>query len=202
MLEGLLGKKLGMTQIFDKGGSVVPVTIVEAGPCYVTSKNDDKNVVQVGFGRSKKLSKPKTGHLKKASIELPLSRLKEFKTADASKLTLGQEIKADIFKEGDLVNVSGLSIGKGFAGTVKRHHFRRSPMSHGSKSHRIPGSIGAGTTPGRVYKGKKLGGRMGGENVTVKNLKIVSVDAANNLVFLRGAVPGVEGSALIIRKGK
>lgn len=203
MLNGLLGKKLGMTQIYDEKGLVVPVTIVEAGPCYITSMKENSDVVQVGYCETKKTSKPAAGHLKKAGIAKALKHLKEFKAEKPGEIKLGQEIKADVFKQGGLVNVAGMSIGKGFAGTVKRYHFRRSPMSHGSKSHRIPGSIGAGTTPGRVYKGKKMAGRMGGERVTAKNLMIVKVLPEKNQLFLRGAVPGVEGGLLTItKKGK
>jgi len=202
MLNGLLGKKLGMTQIFDKAGLVVPVTVIEAGPCYVISKNDETGAVKVGFGKVKKAAKPVMGMLKKAGIEAALGFFQEFRSDKKDEIKQGQQIKADIFKEGELVSVRGKSIGKGFAGTVKRHHFRRSPMSHGSKSHRIPGSIGAGTTPGRVYKGKRMAGRLGNEFVTVKNLKVVHVDAEKNVIYLRGAVPGTEGGLLLIKRGK
>ncbi|MFA5104140.1 MAG: 50S ribosomal protein L3 [Candidatus Margulisiibacteriota bacterium] len=202
MLEGIIGKKVGMTQVYDKSGSVVPVTVIEAGPCFVVAKNKDSKKVQLAFGKAKKISKSVSGQLKKSGIEEKLKVLKEFKCEDFDAVQPGQQVKVDIFKEGTKVAVTGTSIGKGFAGTVKRHHFRRSPMSHGSKSHRIPGSIGAGTTPGRVYKGKRLAGRMGGEQVTVKNLSVVRVDAEKNLLLLQGAVPGSNGGYIIIRKGK
>ncbi len=202
MLEGIIGKKIGMTQVYDKSGAVVPVTVIEAGPCFVVAKNKDSKKVQVGYGKAKKSSKSLSGHFKKAGVDENLKVLKEFSCDDLDGIQLGQQIKVDIFKEGSKVSVTGTSIGKGFAGTVKRHHFRRSPMSHGSKSHRIPGSIGAGTTPGRVYKGKRLAGRMGGEQVTVKNLSVVRIDPEKNLVLLRGAVPGFKGGYIIIRKGK
>ncbi len=202
MLEGLIGKKIGMTQIYDKSGAVIPVTAVEVGPCFVVSKNNDSKKVQLGYGKAKKINKPLSGILKKAGIEENLKIFKEFKCDDFDAIQLGQVFKADIFKEGIKVSATGISIGKGFAGTVKRHHFRRSPMSHGSKSHRIPGSIGAGTTPGRVYKGKRLAGRMGGEQVTVKNLTVVKVEPEKNLLLLKGAVPGYRGSYIILRKGK
>lgn len=202
MLKGLLGRKLGMTQIFDKSGYVVPVTVIEAGPCYVVQKNEDSGCVQVGYKKTAKAKKPVLGRLKKAGITEGLRHFQEFEQAGKEEIAPGQEIKVDIFKEGEKVAVSGVSIGKGFAGTVKRHHFRRSPMSHGSKSHRIPGSIGAGTTPGRVYKGKRMAGRLGGKNVTVKNLTVVQIDPEKNLLFLKGAVPGVEEGLLEIRKVK
>lgn len=202
MLEGIIGKKVGMTQVYDKSGAVVPVTVVEAGPCFVVAKNKDSKKVQLGFGKAKKTTRSAAGHLKKAGIEDKLKVLKEFGCVDFEAIQPGQQIKADIFKEGAKVSVTGTSIGKGFAGTVKRHHFGRGPMSHGSKSHRLVGSIGAGTTPGRVYKGKKLAGRMGGEQVTVKNLSVVRVDAEKNLILLEGAVPGFNGAYITIRKGK
>lgn len=202
MVEGIIGKKVGMTQIYDKSGIVVPVTVIEAGPCFVIAKNADSKKVQIGYGKSKNTTKSVKGHIKKAGAQEDLKVLKEFACKDMEAVQLGQEIKVDIFKEGSTVSVTGTSIGKGFAGTVKRHHFRRSPMSHGSKSHRIPGSIGAGTTPGRVYKGKRLAGRMGNEQVTVKNLKVVQVNTDKNTLLLRGAVPGASGAYIIIRKGK
>ncbi len=202
MLDGLLGTKKGMTQVYDKAGAVVPVTVVEAGPCVVLKKSDLNSTVQLGYGSVKKATKPMAGQFKKAGVEKALKHLKEFKADKLDGIELGQEIKADLFKAGEKVSVTGSSIGKGFAGTVKRHHFRRSPMSHGSKSHRIPGSIGAGTTPGRVYKGKRMAGRMGGERITVKNLKVVQVIPDKNLILIGGAVPGVEGGLLILRKAK
>lgn len=188
--------------MFDETGNVVPVTVIEAGPCVVTQvktvESDGYPAIQIGFGKAKKLSKPSQGHLK----ELNARYLREFRIEKPEEFKVGQEIKAEIFKPGDVVAVSGISIGKGFAGTVKRYHYARGPMSHGSKSHRIPGSIGGGTTPGRVYKGKGMPGRMGGARVTVKSRKVVSVDAEKNIILLSGAVPGKKGNLLEIRKTK
>lgn len=199
-MAGLLGKKIGMTQVFDKTGNIAAVTAVEAGPCIVIKKIDKDNSLQLGWGISKKINKPKSGHLKKAGIETAIKNICQFKVSNMSDYSEGQEIKADIFKVGEKVSVTGTSIGKGFAGTVKRHHFRRSPMSHGSKSHRIPGSIGAGTTPGRVVKGKRMAGRMGGEQVTVKNLEIFDIN--QNVLLLKGAVPGPSNGLISIKKIK
>ncbi len=190
----LLGKKLGMTQVYSEKGDVVPVTVVEAGPCYVTQVNEKS--IQIGFGAAKKVNKPMAGHLK----ELKVKYLKEFKVGNAADYKVGQELKADLFKAGDKLKVAGTSIGKGTAGTVKRHHFHRGPMSHGSKSHRIPGSIGAGTTPGRVEKGTRMSGRMGNERVTVKGLKVVRVENEKNLILISGAVPGPGNNLLEIYK--
>ena len=198
-MNALLGKKIGMTQVFDDAGDVVSVTVIEAGPCVVTQQKtvekDGYNAIQVGFGKGKKLNKPQQGHLK----ELKAKHLREFRVDKPDTFKVGQEIKVEIFKPGEFVAVSGISIGKGFAGTVKRFHHRRGPMTHGSKSHRIPGSIGAGTTPGRVFKGRGMPGRMGAELVTVYNLKVVSVDGKKNLLLLAGAVPGKPGNILVIR---
>jgi len=200
-VNSLLGKKVGMTQVFDETGNVVGVTVIEAGPCIVTQlkskEKDGYNAIQVGFGKTKKLTKPKKGHLK----ELNAAFLREFIVEKPEEFTVGQEIRAEIFKAGDLVSVSGTSIGKGFAGTVKRHHHSRGLMTHGSKSHRIQGSIGAGTTPGRVFKGLRMSGRLGGGQTTVKNLRVVEVRAKTNLVLLEGAVPGKAENLLVIRKG-
>jgi large subunit ribosomal protein L3 len=199
-MNDLLGKKIGMTQLFDAAGNVVPVTVIEAGPCVVTQlktvEKDGYAALQVGFGQARKLGKPLKGHLK----ELNARYLREFRVDKPADYKVGQEIKVEIFKPGDTVSVSGVSIGKGFAGTVKKYHFARGPMTHGSKSHRIPGSIGGGTTPGRVYKGRKMPGRMGAVKVTVKNLKVVSVDAAKNLVMIAGGVPGKQGNLIMIKK--
>lgn len=201
-MANLLGKKIGMTQVFDESGNVISVTAIEAGPCVVTqlktTEKDGYSAIQVGFGKTKKLNKPLKGHLK----ELNARYLREFRIEKPEEFKVGQEIKAEIFKPGDVVAVSGTSIGKGFAGTVKRHHYARGPMSHGSKSHRIPGSIGGGTTPGRVYKGKGMPGRMGGARVTAKSFKVVSIDAEKNIILLSGGVPGKKGNLLEIRKIK
>lgn len=204
MSLGLLGRKLGMTQIFDENGVVIPVTIVEAGPNVVTqvktAEKEGYTAVQVGFGdaKAKHLAKGEQGHLAKNNVKL-VRHLKEFRLADVSGYTVGQEIKADIFNAGDVIDVTGQSIGKGFAGMIKRHHAGRGFMSHGSKHHRHPGSIGAGTTPSRVYKGAKMPGNMGNEQVTVKKLTVVRVDAENNLLLIKGAIPGVEGGVVTVR---
>ena len=199
-MKFLLAKKLGMSQVFDEKSNAIPVTVVEAGPCYVTQiRNKDKEgyeSVQVGFGKTKKVNKPRTGHLEKIKMT-DVKWLREFKAADEYKL--GQEIKVDIFKQGDIVKVSGISKGKGFAGVVKRHGFRGAPASHGTKHNlRAPGSIGS-TFPERVMKGKKMAGRMGSNRVSIKNLEIVSVDVENNIIAIKGAVPGIKGSLLEIR---
>ncbi len=199
-MNGLLGTKKGMTQIFDEAGNVVPVTVIEAGPCVVTQvktrEKDGYNAVQVGYGTAKKLNKPLQGHLK----DLKARCLHEFKVEKPEEFKVGQEIKVEIFKPGEYVSVSGISIGKGFAGTVKRYHHARGPMTHGSKSHRIPGSIGAGTTPGRVYKGRGMPGHMGNQMVSVKNLKVVQVSAEKNIILLKGAIPGKQGNIIEIKK--
>jgi large subunit ribosomal protein L3 len=186
----LLGNKIGMTQIYNEKGDLIPVTVIEAGPCFVTQIKESS--IQLGFGSAKKLNKPKAGHLK----ELKLKHLKEFKVKNPADYKVGQEIKVDMFKPGDAIAVSGTSIGKGTMGTVRRHHFHRGPMSHGSKSHRLPGSIGAGTTPGRVEKGTKMSGRMGNVRVTQKGKKVIRVDLEKNLLLVSGSVPG-PGSNLV-----
>ena len=190
-----------MTQVFDETGNMVPVTVIEAGPCVVTQvktvESDGYSAVQVGFGRrTKKLSKPAQGHLKQANVR----DLQEFRVEKPEEYKVGQEIKVDVFSAGDWVAVSGVSIGKGFAGTVKRYHHGRGPMTHGSKSHRIPGSIGAGTTPGRVYKGRKMPGRMGAVMATVENISVARVDKEKNLLLVCGSVPGKAGNVVTIRK--
>ncbi|KKT26662.1 MAG: 50S ribosomal protein L3 [Parcubacteria group bacterium GW2011_GWA2_43_9b] len=206
-MKFILGKKIEMSQVFDKDGLVIPVTLVQAGPCFVTQKKtadkDGYNAVQIGFGemKEKKVNKAKKGHLKKCQMTNDkcqnLKFLREYRVAN-SELELGSEIKADIFQEGDLVKVAGISKGKGFAGVVKRHHFGGGPATHGQKhSLRAPGSIGA-TFPERVPKGRRMGGRMGGERSTVRGLKIVKVDAANNILAILGAVPGIRGGLLEI----
>ena len=196
----LIGKKVGMTQLFDDTGNMVPVTVVEAGPCVVvqvkTQDNDGYGAIQVGFGKKKtnKISKPLKGHLK----ELNASILKEIRVEKPEEFKVGQEIKVDIFKSGDFVAISGKGIGKGFAGNIKRHHHHRGLMSHGSKSHRITGSIGAGTTPGKVYKGKAMPGKMGNKKVTVQGLKVFKIDLEKNLILVRGSVPGKSGNIVMI----
>lgn len=199
-MNGLLGRKIGMTQIFDETGKMVPVTVIEAGPCFVTQiktvAKDGYNAIQVSFGKAKKINKPLKGHLKEVNAKY----LREFKVDKPEEYSVGQEIKVDIFKPGDELAISGCSIGKGFQGTVKRYHHGRGPMTHGSKSHRIPGSIGAGTTPGRVFKGRGMPGRMGGVKVTGKNIQVVVVEQEKNIVMIKGAVPGKKGNLLLIKK--
>ena len=201
---GILGNKIGMTQIVDELGNLVPVTILRAGPCTVTkiktAETDGYNAVQLGYAQvsSKILNKPQIGHLEKVGVPL-LRYLHEYKVSDTNELTLGQNLGVDIFEAGNLVDVTGKSIGKGFAGLQKRHNFGRGPMTHGSKNHRAPGSIGAGTTPGRVYPGKKMAGQLGAKQVTIKKLKVLIVDAENNLIILKGAVPGKPGNLISIQ---
>ena len=200
---GILGNKIGMTQIVDELGNLVPVTILRAGPCTVTqiktAETDGYNAVQLGYAQvsSKILNKPQIGHLEKVRVPL-LRYLHEYKVSDTNELTLGQNLGVDIFEAGNLVDVTGKSIGKGFAGLQKRHNFGRGPMTHGSKNHRAPGSIGAGTTPGRVYPGKKMAGQLGAKQVTIKKLKVLIVDAENNLIIVKGAVPGKPGNLISI----
>ena len=201
---GILGNKIGMTQIVDELGNLVPVTILRAGPCTVTqiktAETDGYNAVQLGYAQvsSKILNKPQIGHLEKVGVPL-LRYLHEYKVSDTNELTLGQNLGVDIFEAGNLVDVTGKSIGKGFAGLQKRHNFGRGPMTHGSKNHRAPGSIGAGTTPGRVYPGKKMAGQLGTKQVTIKKLKVLIVDAENNLIIVKGAVPGKPGNLISIQ---
>ncbi|BAY07288.1 50S ribosomal protein L3 [Calothrix sp. NIES-2098] len=207
MSVGILGTKLGMTQIFDDAGVAIPVTVVQAGPCTVTQvktkQTDGYAAIQVGFGevKPKALNKPLLGHLAKSSAPA-LRHLNEYRTDTASDYALGQEIKADIFSAGQIVDVIGTSIGRGFAGNQKRNNFGRGPMSHGSKNHRAPGSIGAGTTPGRVYPGKRMAGRLGGSRVTIRKLTVVRVDAERNLLLIKGAIPGKPGALVNIVPAK
>jgi len=196
-----------MTQIFDEAGVAIPVTVVQVGPCVVTQvkskQTDGYAAIQVGYGevKPKALNRPLLGHLAKSSAPA-LRHLKEYHTDSSSDYALGQEIKADIFSAGELVDVIGTSIGRGFAGNQKRNNFGRGPMSHGSKNHRAPGSIGAGTTPGRVYPGKRMAGRLGGTRVTIRKLTVIRVDAERNLLLIKGAVPGKPGSLLSIVPAK
>ncbi|BAY97687.1 ribosomal protein L3 [Tolypothrix tenuis PCC 7101] len=207
MSVGILGTKLGMTQIFDDAGVAIPVTVVQAGPCTVTqvktNQTDGYAAIQVGFRevKPKALNKPLLGHLAKSSAPA-LRHLNEYRTDTASDYALGQEIKADIFSAGQIVDVIGTSIGRGFAGNQKRNNFGRGPMSHGSKNHRAPGSIGAGTTPGRVYPGKRMAGRLGGSRVTIRKLTVVRVDAERNLLLIKGAIPGKPGALVSIVPAK
>jgi large subunit ribosomal protein L3 len=201
---GILGTKVGMTQIFDKEtGKAIPVTVIQAGPCTVTQiktkQTDGYFSIQLGYDEvlPKRLTKPELGHLEKAGAK-PLRHLQEFLVDTTDAWTIGQEIKPDIFAVGQLVDVCGNSIGRGFAGWQKRHNFARGPMTHGSKNHREPGSTGAGTTPGRVYPGKKMAGRLGGKRVTIGKLAVVQIDAERNLLLVAGSVPGKPGTLLRI----
>jgi large subunit ribosomal protein L3 len=196
---GILGTKLGMTQVFDETGKAIPVTVIQAGPCTVTqiktAQTDGYSAVQVGYGEvsQKALNKPEIGHLAKSGAP-PVRHLREYRLEDPSQFELGQQIKVDAFSPGQVVDVIGTSIGRGFAGYQKRHNFRRGPMAHGSKNHRAPGSTGAGTTPGRVYPGKKMAGRLGGTRVTIRKLTVFRVDSDRNLLLIKGAVPGKPGA--------
>ena len=204
MQKAILAKKLGMTQIFDDAGRVIPVTVVEAGPCAVVQKktveNDGYEAVQVGFidKKEKKANKPEKGHFAKAGVA-PKKFLREFKLDDVSGLNVGDEIKADVFAADDKVDVAGISKGKGYAGTIKRWGTHRGPMTHGSGYHRGPGSMGMCSYPGRVFKGKRLPGHMGVERVTVQNLTIVRVDAEQNIILIKGGLPGPKGGLLVIK---
>lgn len=204
MKKAILGKKIGMTQIFDETGLAIPVTVIEAGPCVVsqikTIDKDGYNAVQVGFVdvKEKLLNKPKIGHFTKSKLALK-RYLAELRLEDISTYNVGDEIKADTFAEGEIVDAQGISKGKGYQGSIKRHGFSRGPMSHGSMYHRRSGSMGATSTPGRVFKGKKLPGRMGGKTVTIQNLKIVKVDVARNLILIKGSMPGAKNSIIKIK---
>jgi large subunit ribosomal protein L3 len=205
---GILGTKVGMTQIFDnKTGIAIPVTVVQAGPCPVTQvktkKTDGYESIQVGYKtvKEKALNKPLLGHLAKAGVA-PVRHLIEYRLEDASSYTLGQEITADIFQEGDLVDVAGTTIGRGFSGYQKRHNFKRGNMTHGSKNHRLPGSTGAGTTPGRVFPGKRMAGQYGSTQVTIRKLSVVRIDTERNLILIKGALPGKPGTLLNITPAK
>ncbi len=196
MKKGIIGKKIGMTQIFDETGKVIPVSVIEAGPCVVvqkkTAENDGYEAVQLGFGdaTAKNLKKPLTGHFKKADVALKKT-LKEFRLDDTSALNVGDIVKADIFAEGDYVDVSGISKGKGFAGTIKRWNNSRLKETHGTGPvHRHAGSMGAISDPSRIFKGKGMPGHLGAEKVTIQNLTVVKVDAENNLIAVKGAIPG------------
>jgi len=206
-MRGLISKKIGMTQLFDETGNMMAVTVLQAEPCQVvqvkTKEKDGYNAVQLGSGekKSKKVTKPLAGHFSKAKVS-PKVVLKEFRDFENDEpLNVGDTVSVDIFSTGDLVKITGTSKGKGFAGTVKRYNFRGGPKSHGqSDRHRAPGSLGQSSYPSRVFKGIRMGGRMGGEKVTVKNIQVVKVDPANNLLLVKGAVPGANNSIVIIRK--
>ena len=195
---------MGMTRIFDESGTVIPVTVIEAGPCFVTQKKtvekDGYSAIQIGFGEAeqRKLSRPEWMRLKKVDLP-PLRHLREVRMKDASAYEVGQKLVADVFKVGDHVDVTGISKGRGFAGVVKRHGFHGGPKTHGqSDRHRRSGAIGSGTTPGRVYKGTRMGGHMGNQNATIQNLQVVMVDTERNLILVRGPVPGAKNGLVLI----
>lgn len=207
MAKGILGKKLGMTQIFTEEGKVVPVTVLEAGQSVVlqnkTVESDGYNAVQLGFGavKDKKVTKPMKGHFAKAAGAKPVKFIREIRLTGAPEQQVGDIVNVDVFNAGELVDITGTSKGKGFAGAIKRHNFRRGPMGHGSKSHREPGSIGPRMSGGggKVFKGKKLPGRMGGQQVTVQRLTVVRVDNERSLLLIKGAIPGPKGGYVIVK---
>ena len=204
MKKGLIGKKIGMTQIFDGTGKVIPVTAIEVGPCVVaqikTEETDGYNSIQLGFGTIKenKVNKPEKGHFTKASI-VPTKYLREFRVDSIENIKVGDELKADIFAVGDKIDVQGTSKGKGFQGVIKRHGQSRGPMGHGSMYHRRPGSMGSTSTPGRVFKGKRLPGHMGVETVTIQNLEIIETNTNENYILISGNVPGAKNSIVLIK---
>ncbi|KZL93173.1 50S ribosomal protein L3 [Clostridium magnum] len=204
MKKGILGRKLGMTQIFDENGKIIPVTVIEAGPCVVVQKKtvekDGYDAIQVGFDdiREKLANKPKKGHFAKAGASLKRF-VKEFRLEDTSSYEVGQEIKADVFAAGEKIDVSGISKGKGFQGTIKRWNGHRGPMSHGSKFHRAVGSMGASSSPSRTFKNKKLPGHMGNVNTTVLNLQVAKVMPEKNIILIKGGVPGPNKGFVVIR---
>jgi large subunit ribosomal protein L3 len=206
-MDGILGRKVGMTQIFVEDGTAIPVTVIKAGPCLVvqrkTAKTDGYEAVQIGLveERPAKLNKPRAGHFKKVGVA-PLRKLEEFDLTPGEELNAGDEVKASIFQEKEWVDVVGTSKGKGFQGVMKRHNFAGGQGGHGSMFHRAPGSIGSSAYPSRVLKGMRMAGRMGGERVTTKNLLIVKVDAEQNLIYVRGAVPGPKTGYVAIRRAK
>ena len=205
MKKAIMAKKIGMTQIFTEDGRLIPVTVLEAGPCSVVQKktmeNDGYEAIQVGFldQREKLANKPKKGHFEKAGVSVK-KYLKEFRLEDAANYEIGAEIKADIFAAGDRVDVSGVSKGKGYASTIKRYNAQRGPMGHGSKSHRVVGSMGSSSTPASDMKGKRMPGHMGAVNVTLQNVEIVRADAEKNVLLIKGAVPGPKGAILVIKE--
>lgn len=204
MAEGLLGKKVGMTQVYNDKGEIIPVTVLEVGPCFVTQiKAAEKagySAIQMGFGETRRLNKPERGHLK----QLPfLKYLREVRTSNIADYRVGQKLNVGLFNVGDLVDVSGVSKGKGHAGVVKRHNFKGGPVTHGQSDRlRRPGASGATTTPGRVLKGLRMAGQMGNKNATVLNLEVIQVDQERNLLAIKGAVPGAKGALLFVRKAR
>ena len=204
MKKGIIGRKVGMTQIFDEKGNVIPVTVIEAGPCVVaqvkTVETDGYDALQLGFGeiKDKHINKPEAGHFAKAGLENK-KHLREFRLESVEGVKVGDTVKADVFAAGDKIDVQGTSKGKGFQGVIKRHGQHRGPMGHGSMYHRRPGSMGSTSTPGRVFKGKKLPGHMGRVTITIQNLDVVRVDMDKNVILLKGSVPGAKGSILKIK---
>lgn len=206
MSIGILGNKIGMTQIFEQDGNVVPVTIIKGGPCYITQiksiQTDGYNAIQVGYKEiqknKKKLTKPMLGHFEKHNLSA-FYFLREYKVSNPEEFTLGQKLSLADFEIGQAINISGLTIGKGNASNIKRNNFGRGPMSHGSKHHRLQGSLGAGSTPGRVFPGKKMPGRLGSQKQTIKNLKIVDIDLNENLLIIKGSIPGKPGNLVSIK---
>lgn len=203
-MKMIIGRKVGMTRIF-KDDNVIPVTVIKAGPCYVVQKKtidtDGYNAIQIGFEEAKKVNKPMEGVFKKAGVK-PLKILKEFRVENPEEFELGQEIKVDIFAEGDKIDITGWSKGRGFAGAMKRWGFRGGPKSHGAKFHRELGSVGQHTEPARIFKGKKMPGQYGNERVTILNSEIVKIDVENNLIAVKGGVPGARGGLVLIRTAK
>ncbi len=204
MKKGIIGRKIGMTQIFDEKGNVIPVTVIEAGPCVVaqvkTVETDGYNAVQLGFGdvKDKHINKPEAGHFAKAKLANK-KHLREFRLDSIEGIKVGDEVKADVFEAGEKIDVQGTSKGKGFQGVIKRHGQHRGPMGHGSMYHRRPGSMGSTSTPGRVFKGKKLPGHMGRVTVTIQNLDVVKVDMDKNVILVKGSVPGAKGTILKVK---
>jgi large subunit ribosomal protein L3 len=203
MTKGILGKKLGMTQVFGPNGTAIAVTVIEAGPCVVLQKKDEANdgyeAIQIGYDDQKeqRANKPEKGHAAKANTA-PKRFIREIRGVNLGEYEVGQELKADIFAAGDVVDVSGVTKGKGFQGAIKRHNQSRGPMAHGSRYHRGPGSLGS-INPNRVFKGQTLPGQMGGDNVTIQNLEVVKVDADRNLILVKGSVPGPKNSYVVVR---
>ena len=204
MNKGLIGRKIGMTQIFDEKGNVIPVTVIEAGPCVVaqvkTVETDGYNAVQLGFGevKDKHINKPERGHFAKAKLANK-KHLREFRLDSVENVKVGDELKADVFEAGEKIDVQGTSKGKGFQGVIKRHGQHRGPMGHGSMYHRRPGSMGPTSTPGRVFKGKKLPGHMGAQTISIQNLEVVRVDLDKNVILVKGSVPGAKGAILKLK---
>nr|YP_008144852.1 50S ribosomal protein L3 [Grateloupia taiwanensis]AGO19866.1 50S ribosomal protein L3 [Grateloupia taiwanensis] len=203
MSIGLLGKKIGMTQIFDEKGIAIPVTVLQMGPCIITQikniETDGYQAIQIGYKtiNANKTTKAIIGHLQKSKIP-PVKYMREYRVESTDNFKVGQTITVNQFKIGNCINISSTSIGKGFTGYQKRHNFSRGPMSHGSKNHRQPGSIGAGTTPGRVFPGKRMAGRMGGNKITIKNLQIIDINANDNILVVKGSVPGKTGNIISV----